>query len=81
MSVRTKGKWNAQNAGSFKMRWAEQKRMEWLSKRRAPFNRADLMAKFGISIPQASKDIQKYILMFPNAFSYNKKLKRYEVNK
>lgn len=55
--------------------------MQWLSKRRAPFNRKDLMDKFRISTPQASNDIQKYLSMFPGSFKYNPKLKRYEVTK
>lgn len=63
------------------MRWFERQRMEWISKRRAPFNRADLMAAFDISLPQASNDIQTYLKMFPTALSYNMKKKRYEVNK
>lgn len=63
------------------MRWFERQRMKWLSKRRRPFNRADLMKEFDISVPQASKDIQKYMTMFPSALTYNSKLKRYEVKK
>lgn len=63
------------------MRWFERQRMEWLKKRQEPFNRADLMAVFGISMPQASNDIQKYLEMFPTALTYNTKKKRYEVNK
>lgn len=63
------------------MRWFERQRMEWISKRRAPFNRADLMKKFQISLPQASNDISKYRAMFPHSLTYNNKLKRYEVKK
>lgn len=64
-----------------KMRWFERQRMVWLSTRRKAFNRSDLMKTFGISVPQASKDIQKYIAAFPSAFTYNTKKKIYEVNK
>jgi hypothetical protein len=63
------------------MNWAQQQRMEWISKRKAPFNRKDLMDKFKISMPQASHDIAKYKVMFPTALKYNTKLKRYEVQK
>lgn len=63
------------------MRWAEQQRIDWISKRNAPFNRKHLMDKFGISLPQASNDIKKYRAMFPTALKYNTKLKRYEVMK
>lgn len=60
------------------MRWAEQQRMQWLGNRRAPFNRADLMAKFSISMPQASMDINKFNKLWPNTWEYNTSKKRYE---
>ena len=60
------------------MRWAEQQRMEWLAARRAPFNRSDLMKKFGISTPQASKDVQKFMKDNPGTWTYNFNKKRYE---
>ncbi len=62
------------------MRWFERQRIEWISNRRKPFNRKDLMDKFDISLPQASNDIQTYLKMFPSALTYNLKKKRYEVN-
>lgn len=61
-----------------KMKWAEKQRMEWIGNRRAPFNRGDLMQKFEISTPQASKDIQKFLSLWPNIWQYNFKKKRYE---
>lgn len=63
------------------MNWAQRQRMEWISKRNAPFNRKHLMDKFDISTPQASNDIQAYLKMFPDSLKYNTKLKRYEVMK
>jgi len=63
------------------MRWFERQRINWIAKRKAPFNRQDLIDAFDISMPQASNDIQTYIKMFPMALTYNMKKKRYEVNK
>ncbi len=62
------------------MRWFERQRMEWLANRKAPFNRADLMKAFDISVPQASNDINKFIDNNPNRLTYNTRKKRYEVN-
>ena len=60
------------------MRWFEKQRMEWISKRKAPFNRSDLMKKFDISVPQASKDIQKFLKLYPGIWEYNTSKKQYE---
>ena len=60
------------------MRWAEQQRMDWIGARRAPLNRADLIDKFGISAPQASNDIQKFMKLWPNTWVYNQSKKVYE---
>ena len=60
------------------MRWAEKKRMEWIGHRRAPFNRADLQNEFGISTPQASMDINKFMKLWPNTWEYNPSKKIYE---
>ena len=46
-------------------------RQEWLSKREDEFNRKDLADAFGISIVQASHDIQEYLRNNPNSFVYN----------
>ncbi len=62
------------------MRWFERQRINWISKRKAPFNRQDLMDAFDLSLPQASHDIQTYIKMFPRALTYNMNKKRYEKN-
>ena len=41
-------------------------------------NRADLVAAFGISVPQASTDIQAWLAANPGAAVYNSSAKRYE---
>lgn len=59
------------------MRWAEKQRIIWLENRAEPFNRQDLIDVFGISIPQASKDIQKFKSMHPDRIKYDFKKKYY----
>ncbi len=41
-------------------------------------NRHDLVSLFGISMVQASSDLQRYLEMNPGAFVYNLRQKRYE---
>ncbi len=41
------------------------------------FNRADLCEAFGISIPQASTDIRRFLTKFPGLVEYDKTAKRY----
>jgi len=41
-------------------------------------NRNDLVGLFGISMAQASLDLQRYLEMNPDAFVYNLRQKRYE---
>jgi hypothetical protein len=40
--------------------------------------RQDLVGLFGISMAQASSDLQRYLEMNPSAFVYNLRQKRYE---
>lgn len=60
------------------MRYFEQQRIDWIYKRRAPLNRKHLMDKFGISAPQATNDIRKFIKLYPGVWEYNVQKKRYE---
>jgi DNA polymerase I-like protein with 3'-5' exonuclease and polymerase domains len=63
------------------MHWFEQQRMEWITESLRVFgfiNRAHLQKKFGISQPQASKDLQTYMRRFPHAMRYDLSAKRYE---
>ncbi|MRN43427.1 MULTISPECIES: hypothetical protein [unclassified Brucella] len=46
--------------------------------RQGYFNRADLCDAFGVSVPQASIDIRKWLETHNGAVAYNKKSKRYE---
>lgn len=42
------------------------------------FNRSDLCKSFGVSAPQASSDIKRFLTAFPHVAIYNKSSKRYE---
>lgn len=44
---------------------------------RGELRRADLMRAFGISLPQASHDIQAFIGRYPDALAYDASGKRY----
>lgn len=64
-------------------RWFKKYRMEWISETLRIFgfiNREHLMAKFGISTPQASKDLNDFIRLNPEAMLYNNHLKKYIAN-
>ncbi len=61
--------------------WCEQQRMDWIAETLRVFgfiNRDHLQRKFGISQPQASKDLNAYAKAHPDAMRYNLTTKRYE---
>jgi hypothetical protein len=63
------------------MTWCEQQRMDWITETLRVFgfiNREHLQRKFGISQPQASKDLNRYAKRNPGAMRYNLSAKRYE---
>lgn len=63
------------------MNWYEHHRMEWISETLRVFgfiNRQHLRNKFGISQPQASKDLMNFMRQYPDAMVYNLSAKRYE---
>lgn len=60
------------------MRWAQKQRMQWIAERQEPLRRKDLMEHFEISLPQASKDIQQFLKLYPNTWEYNLSKKQYE---
>lgn len=65
---------------SSEKRWFENYRMEWIAEVLGIFgfiNRDHLMRKFGISVPQASKDLNNFQRMYPDAMVYDMSLKRY----
>lgn len=61
--------------------WFPRCRMAWLERRAKAagyVGRGDLMATFGISLAQASSDLQAYLALNPAALIYSTSRKRYE---
>lgn len=62
------------------MKWAAEQRYQFLELTafwHGGLNRSDLMDRFGISVPQASKDLAAYQQMFPANLTYDASRKRY----
>lgn len=55
--------------------------MDWIAETLRVFgfiNRDHLVRKFGISTPQASTDLQRFMRLNPKAMHYDASLKRYQ---
>src|SRR4029079_1545530 len=62
------------------VRWGVERRLEFIEFRlfwEGGVNRADLIDTFGISVPQASKDLSLYQEQAPGNVVYDKSAKRY----
>lgn len=62
------------------MRWGIEKRLEFIEFRlfwEGGINRADIIDAFGVSVPQASKDLSRYEDEAPGNLVYDKSEKRY----
>lgn len=62
------------------IKWAAEQRFQFLELTafwHGGLNRSDLMDRFGISVPQASKDLAAYQQMFPTNLTYDASRKRY----
>jgi len=62
------------------MRWFEEHRQQWIAETLRIFGyiqRKHLIRKFGISVPQASADLQKFQKDHPKAIRYDASRKRY----
>ena len=62
------------------MRWGVEQRLEFIEFRllwEGGVNRADIMQMFGVSVPQASKDLTLYQERAPGNVEYDKSAKRY----
>ncbi|MBR1191481.1 WYL domain-containing protein [Bradyrhizobium sp. AUGA SZCCT0160] len=62
------------------LRWGVEKRLEFIEFRllwEGGINRADIMKRFGVSVPQASKDLSLYEEKAPGNLLYDKSEKRY----
>lgn len=66
------------------MRWGVEKRLEFIEFRlfwEGGINRADIVDQFGVSVPQASKDLTLYEEKAPGNLVYDKSAKRYRAAK
>ncbi len=66
------------------MRWFENHRIEWILESVQIFgfiNRKHIMAKFGVSTPQASYDISKFKELHPGIIEYDTSRKSYYLTK
>ena len=64
-----------------KLPYAKRLRLEYIEftlYRHNGINRSHIIKKFGVSLPQASRDIRDYIKLFPKAIEYNLHNKQYE---
>ena len=62
------------------MRWGVEQRLEFIDFRLfwdGGINRSELIEQFGISVPQASKDLSMYEASAPGNLAYDKRAKRY----
>jgi hypothetical protein len=60
--------------------WEAERRLDYIDFRMATagsINRLDIMRTFGVSEPQASKDINAFMRVYPDAIAYDKFNKRY----
>jgi hypothetical protein len=67
-------------AGSSPLRWSTERRLAFIEERLfwlGEVNRTDLVARFGVSMSQASVDIARYLALDPPDISYDKSAKRY----
>lgn len=62
------------------LRWGVEQRLEFIEFRlfwEGVVNRADITSYFGVSVPQASLDLAKYLELAPKNLSYDRSGKRY----
>lgn len=62
------------------MRWFEEERLDFIDillMTRGGVLRSDLVERFGISMSQASQDVNRFIALFPDAMSYDKSARFY----
>lgn len=62
------------------MRYFEQERHDWIAEMLRIYgfiNREHLIRKFGVSVPQASTDLNRFRRLHPEAMTYDGSTKRY----
>ncbi len=69
---------------STNIKWATEQRFQYLEQQafwHGSLNRSDLIEKFGISVPQASKDLASYQKLHPSNLSYDASKRQYSPTK
>jgi hypothetical protein len=64
------------------MRWFENYRTDWIAEMVRIYgfiNREQIIRKFGVNVPTASRDLQNTLARYPNLMTYNATTKRYEL--
>jgi hypothetical protein len=68
--------------GVLPLRWFSEYRLAWIKESVEIFgriNREHICRKFGVSVPQASIDLNKALVKWPGLMIYNKQSKQYEL--
>ena len=68
------------SAGGPELRWGVEQRLEFIEFRlfwEGGINRSDITGFFGVSVPQASKDLTQYQELAPDNVRYDRSEKRY----
>lgn len=69
-----------EDGGMTSVRWFEQHRQDWIAETIRVFgwiNRCHIERKFGLSTPQASLDLKKFMANNPGRIIYDKSAKQY----
>lgn len=69
---------------SSELRWGVERRLEFIEFRllwEGGVNRGDITGRFGVSVPQASKDLALYLNLAPENMVYDRSIKRYFAGK
>jgi hypothetical protein len=72
------------NRESAELRWGVERRLEFIEFRllwEGGVNRGDITGRFGVSVPQASKDLALYLGLAPENMVYDRSVKRYFAGK
>jgi hypothetical protein len=67
-----------------RMRWSVETRLEFIEFRlfwEGVLNRSDIVERFGVSVPQASADLARYLELAPRNLEYDRSGKRYLATK
>ena len=72
--------WGGLGVGKSDIRWGVEQRLEFIEFRlfwEGHVNRSDLMDHFGVSVNQASSDLNRYIAYAPDNMVYDKSARTY----